>query len=48
MTFTVYHQALFRAVAMQRDNKTLGVSCNWPEWYRWTCANGAEARRESD
>lgn len=47
ITFTVYQQALSNAVAMRRDNKTLVVPCKWPEWYRRTYVDGAEARRES-
>lgn len=36
ITFTVYQQVLANAVAMHRDNKTMGVTCKWPEWYRRT------------
>jgi len=34
ITFTVYQQALANAVAMHRENKTMGRACKWPEWYR--------------
>ena len=45
ITFTVYQQVLANAVAMHRDNKTLGESCKWPEWYRRTHVDVSQADR---
>ena len=33
ITFTVYQQAVFSAVAMHRDSMALGAAHKWPEWY---------------
>jgi len=48
ITFTVYQQAVSNAVAMHRDNKMMGESCKWPEWYRRTHVDVDGAPRESE
>jgi len=46
ITFTVYQQAWANAVAMHRDNKTMGRTCKWPEWYRRTHVDVSSSESE--
>jgi len=48
ITFPVYQQAVSNAVAMHRDNQTMGQFRKLPEWYRNTYVDVAVPPTESD